>query len=66
MVGEFEDFLLVVCNFGDVAFGFHYKALSKLLELNLYLADCDVPAFFAMDPGNGVIVLCFRMMMSYL
>lgn len=60
---QLEDFLLVLCNFGEVTSGPFAQSMSKLLELNLYLADSDISAFFALDPGTGNIVLCFRMMM---
>jgi hypothetical protein len=56
-----EDFMLVVCNFGEVAAGPFAQSLAKLLEVNLYLADSDVAASFAMDPGTGNVLLCFRM-----
>ncbi len=59
---QLEDFVLVLCNFGEPNSGPFAQQMSKLLELNLYLSDSDVSAFFALDPGTGNIVLCFRMM----
>ncbi len=59
---ELEDFVLVLCNFGPVASGPFAKSVSKLLELNLYLADSDVSSFFASDPGTADVLLCIRMM----